>query len=201
MSDDKPVFDEYGTLPGNLQTPAKLVMKYTGWFLDVKTQVFNWAAYKDAIDNRPDVDLVIEQYDSNKIVQQDNTVDIMVNKIGDLIAKVAGGVFDKGAMTERVKNAFTSLETQENNGFASWSSESSGNNTAFTYRILFAVPNAHVPTDFYACVSTVKLVADIYEKKTWWGLQKTSRHNFSAQVDTMKLACSQNFQPGPRPPM
>ncbi|KDN42554.1 hypothetical protein RSAG8_06697, partial [Rhizoctonia solani AG-8 WAC10335] len=196
---DAPVFDEYGALPGHLQNPAKQVMKFTGFFLIVESQQFNWAAYKAAIDNRPDVNLVIEAYESNKIVQQTNTVSTMVDKIADLLWKVASSGFDKDAMTERVSNAFTSLETQENSGFASWSTESSGSNTAFTYRVLFAVPNKHVDTDFYALVTTIKLVADIYDKSTWWGLSKTSRHNFSAQVDTIRLACSKDFIAGPRP--
>ncbi|CUA74235.1 hypothetical protein RSOLAG22IIIB_05464 [Rhizoctonia solani] len=199
MSDDKPVFDEYGTLPGQLIDPAKQVMKFTGYFLDVQSQRFNWSAYKDAIDARPDTNLVIEQYENNTIAQQDNTVEIMVDKIGDFLKRIAGAVFDRDAMVERVTNAFTSLKEQEENGFAWY--EKKGNNTSFTYRILFAVPNEHIKEDFYALVSTIKLEADILDKSTWFGLVKTSRHNFSAEVDTMKLACNENFQAGPKPPM
>ncbi|CUA67914.1 hypothetical protein RSOLAG22IIIB_07602 [Rhizoctonia solani] len=199
MSDDKPVFDEYGTLPGHLVNPAKQAMKFTGYFLDVETQRFNWPAYKDAIDSRPDTDMVIEQYENNTIAQQDNTVEIMVEKIGNFFSKIGGAAFDKEAMTERVTNAFTSLKEQEENGFAWY--EKVGNNTSFTYRILFAVPNENIKEDFYCLVNTVKLTADILDKSTWFGLVKTSRHNFSAEVDTMKLACNENFQAGPKPPM
>ncbi|EUC60563.1 hypothetical protein RSOL_352320, partial [Rhizoctonia solani AG-3 Rhs1AP] len=195
---DAPVFDEYGTLPGHLVDPAKQVMKFTGYFLVVTTQYFDWDKYKTAIDNRPDYNLIIEAYESQNITQQNNTVSTMVDRIGDVLYRVAGSSgFDRDAMTERVKIAFTSLETQESSGFAYW--ERSGSNSAFTYRILFAVPNRYVDTDFYSLVTTVKLTADIYEKSTWFGLSRESRHNFSAQVNTMRLACSKDFVAGPRP--
>ncbi|EUC60562.1 hypothetical protein RSOL_352310 [Rhizoctonia solani AG-3 Rhs1AP] len=196
---DAPVFDQYGTLPGHLQNPAKQVMKYCGYFLNVETQSFNWQAFKDAIDMRPDVDMVIEQYDYNKIIQQENTVDVMVDKIADLLMKVASVIIDKVALAEIILNAFTSLEQKEDSGFAWYEKE--GNNTAFTYRLLFAVVNEHVPDDFYTLVTTIKLVADIKDKQSWFGLVKTTRKNFSAECTTMRLACSKNFIAGPRPPM
>ncbi|CAE6421363.1 unnamed protein product [Rhizoctonia solani] len=193
------VFDEYGSLPGHLVNPAKQVMKFSGYFLNVSTNQFDWVAYKNAIDNRPDYNLIIEAYESQSIAQTNDTVSTMVDRIGQVIYRAAGSEtgFDKDAMTERVKYAFTTLQIQEDSGFAYW--ERSGSNSAFTYRILFATPNKYVDTDFYSLVTTVKLTADIYEKSTWFGLSYTSRHNFSAQIDTIRLACSKDFVAGPRP--
>ncbi|KAL5639556.1 hypothetical protein ACGC1H_006249 [Rhizoctonia solani] len=155
--------------------------------------------FKDAIDNRPDVSMVIEQYDYNKIVQQENTTEIMVDKIADLLMKVASVLIDKVALAEIVLNAFTSLEQKEDSGFAWYDKE--GSNTAFTYRLLFAVVNENVPDDFYCLVTTIKLVADFKDKQSWFGLVKTTRKNFSAELNTMRLACSKDFIAGPKPPM
>ncbi|CUA67908.1 hypothetical protein RSOLAG22IIIB_07594 [Rhizoctonia solani] len=199
MSDDKPVFDEYGTLPGHLVNTAKEVMKFTGYFLIVQLQQFDWTKYKAAIDSRPDYSLIIEGYESQSIVQQNNTVSTMIDKIGTVLYIAAGSEagYDRDAMTERVKLAFTSLKIQESSGFAYW--ERIGSNSAFTYRIIFTIPNRYVHTDFYALVTTVKLTADIYEKSAWFGLSRESRQNFSARVDAMRLACSKDFVAGPRP--
>ncbi|CCO34669.1 hypothetical protein BN14_08774 [Rhizoctonia solani AG-1 IB] len=195
---DTAVFDEYGSLPGHLVNPAKQVMKFTGYFLDVQTQRFNWSAYKDSIDNRPDTDMVIEQYEDNSIAQQDVSLEVMVDKVGDVLRRVGGVEFDKHAMTEKITDSFTGLQEKEDSGFAHYDKQGGG--TAFTYRVMFAVPNPHIPSDFYALVSTVKLMAtDINSKEAWFGLDKNSRQNFSAEVDAMKLVCNEDFIAGPRP--
>ncbi|CUA67909.1 hypothetical protein RSOLAG22IIIB_07595 [Rhizoctonia solani] len=207
MSDDKPAFDQYGSLPGHLQNPAKQAMKFCGYFLDVETQHFDWVKFKDAIDMRPDVDMAIEQYDHNTIVQHEETTEIMVSKIADLmmkvasivIDKVASIVIDKVALAEIILNAFTSLAQKEDAGFAWYEKE--GSNTAFTYRLLFAVVNPNVPDDFYTLVCTIKLVADFQDKQSWFGLAKSTRKNFSAELNTMRLVVTKDFVAGPRPPM
>ncbi|KDN40803.1 hypothetical protein RSAG8_07821, partial [Rhizoctonia solani AG-8 WAC10335] len=194
---DQPTFDQYGTLPSHLQNPAKQAMKFTGFFLVVESQYFDWTKFKGAIDDRPDVNMVIEQFDSNRIVQQENTVTVMVDKIAELLIKVASVLIDKAALAEIVLNAFTGLEQKEDSGFAWYEKE--GSNTAFTYRLLFAVVNERVPDDFYTLVTTIRLVADIKDKQSWFGLVKTSRKNFSADLNTMRLAVSKDFIAGPRP--
>ncbi|KDN40802.1 hypothetical protein RSAG8_07820, partial [Rhizoctonia solani AG-8 WAC10335] len=199
---DKPVFDHYSGLTstsGLRASPANELMKFTGYFLDVQTQYFDWRKYQMVIANRPDENLLVDNFESADISRQHNIVSAMVDKIGVVLNRVAGSDagFDREAMTERVKNAFTSLEIKEESGFASW--EKSGSNTAFTYRIIFDVPSQNVKTDICSLVTTVKLMADIYEKSTWFGLSNTSRYEFSASVDAMRLACSKDFVAGPRP--
>ncbi|KEP46452.1 hypothetical protein V565_198290 [Rhizoctonia solani 123E] len=203
---DKPAFDHYSGVsglnasPANelYASPASELMKFTGYFLDVQTQHFDWQRYQTTIVNRPDKKLVVEEFESADISRQHNIVSAMVDKIGDVLNRVAGSDagFDRDAMTERVNNAFTSLEIKEDSGFASW--ERSGSNSAFTYRIIFDVPSKDT-TDLPCLVTTVKLMADIYEKSSWFGLSNTSRYDFSASVDAMRLACSKDFVAGPKP--
>ncbi|CCO36313.1 hypothetical protein RSOLAG1IB_11037 [Rhizoctonia solani AG-1 IB] len=193
-----PSFDEYGTLPGNLVNPAKQVKQFSDYFVDPESQQFRWQEFKDSIDNRPDTDMVIEQYDNNTIVQQDVALEEVIEKVGDLLGKIAGAFFDKDAIIETLVNSFTGLKEKEDSGVAHYDEQGGG--TAFTYRVLFKVPNEHIPTDFYALVSTVKLAAaDIDSKESWFGLVKDSRQGFSAEVEAMKLACNENFQAGTQP--
>ncbi|KAL5639570.1 hypothetical protein ACGC1H_006254 [Rhizoctonia solani] len=173
-------------------------MKFTGYFLDAQTQHFDWQRYQTTIANRQDKKLVVKEFESADISRQHNLVSAMVDKIGDVLNRVADSDagFDREAMTERVNNAFTSLEIKEDSGFASW--ERSGSNSAFTYRIIFDVPGKDT-TDLPSLVTTVKLIADIYEKSSWFGLSNTSRYDFSASVDAMRLTCSKDFVAGPKP--
>ncbi|KAG8738690.1 hypothetical protein FRC11_001205, partial [Ceratobasidium sp. 423] len=187
------------TLLGHQISPAKELMKFTGYFLDVGTQYFDWPRYKAAIENRPSYDLLLEASGTTSITQQDNTISFIVDGIGELIYALGGSEtgFDQEAITERIKNAFTSLKIKEESGFAYW--KRSGSNSAFTYRIIFDVPKNNDDTKFHSLVTTIALKADIYEKSTWFGLVNTSRHNFSAQIDAVRLACSKDFVAGPRP--
>ncbi|CUA74229.1 hypothetical protein RSOLAG22IIIB_05457 [Rhizoctonia solani] len=199
MSDDQPAFDQYGSLPGHLQNPARQTMKFCGYFLDVENQYFDWGRFKRTIDDRPDVDMVIEEYYNNTIVQHEETVEIMVNKIADLLFRIVSVAIDKVALAEIILNAFTSLAEKEDAGFAWYEKE--GSNSAFTYRLLFSVVNPQAPDDFYTCVNTIKLVADFQDRQSWFGLVKSTRKNFSAECNTIRLAVTKDFVAGPRPPM
>ncbi|KAF8688573.1 hypothetical protein RHS03_09457, partial [Rhizoctonia solani] len=194
---DAPVFDQYGTLPGNLVDPAKQVLKFSGYFLNGDTQQLDWVGLKDAIDNRPDTDLVIEQYDNNQLAQQSTSLQNVAEKTADFLGKVGSASFDKYMFSEVLQTGFTSLEEKEDSGFAHYEEE--GDKSAFTYRLVFVTPNPDIPSDFYALVVTHKLIADITEKSDWFGLGPDSTQNFSAEVNAMKLACTENFVAGPKP--
>ncbi|CAE6486971.1 unnamed protein product [Rhizoctonia solani] len=196
---DAPAFDQYGSLPGHLQNPAKQVMRFTGYFLDMESQEFRWTSYKEAIDNRPDVEMVIEQYDSNRVVSQEQTVEVMVNKIADCMMKIVSVVIDKEVLAGILLDAYTSLAQKEDSGCACYNKD--GSDTAFTYRLLLVGVNQNIPDDFHAVVATIKMGADIQDKESWFGLDKSSSQNFSAEVNSMRLAVTKNFVAGPKPPM
>ncbi|CUA74236.1 hypothetical protein RSOLAG22IIIB_05465 [Rhizoctonia solani] len=203
MSDDTPVFDHYSFHAASTDelaaSPASELMKFTGYFLDVRTKHFDWQRYRAAIADRPHEMLRSQKFESADIFRQNNVVSFIVNSIGDILHRVSGSDagFDRDVMTARVENAFTSLEIKEESGFASW--EMTGTNSAFTYRIMFDVPSNDATADICSLVTTVRIIADIYEKETWFGLESTSRHEFSADVTAIRLACSKDFIAGPKP--
>ncbi|CCO34671.1 hypothetical protein BN14_08776 [Rhizoctonia solani AG-1 IB] len=142
--------------------------------------------------------MIIESYDNNGIARQNVTLEVVFNKVGNLLGPTAGVAFDKDAMTEKLINSFTGLQEKEDLGVAHYDEQGGG--TVFTYLVLFEVPNPHVPSDFYTLVSTVKLMAaDISSKESWFGPEKNNRQDFSAEVEVMKLACNENFQADPWP--
>ncbi|KAF8752278.1 hypothetical protein RHS01_07742 [Rhizoctonia solani] len=178
---DAQVFDEFGTLPGHLLNSGQQALKFFGYFLNGNTQQLNWARLKDAIDDRPDTDMVIEQYENNQLAQESTSLQTVAEKTAQFLGKVGSGLFDKDSLSDIIQAGFTRLEQKEDSGFAHYEKE--GDKSAFTYRLVFAVPNPHIP------------------KSDWFGLGPDSTQNFSAEVNAMKLACNENFVAGPKPPM
>ncbi|CAE6353097.1 unnamed protein product [Rhizoctonia solani] len=197
MSDAQPTFDQYGALPGHLVNAAKQVVKFIGYFLDEESQKFDWSKFRGAINNRPDDNMAIEHFDHVEIVQNENALKVVVDQISTLLMKVAPANIDQKGLAEIVLNAFTGLKGKEQSGFANYEKER--DNSGFTYRFLFALPDANMPNYFYALVTTVKLVSDIQEKSAWFELGKDSRQNFSAKLDTIRLACCNDFIASPKP--
>ncbi|KAF8685071.1 hypothetical protein RHS04_00809 [Rhizoctonia solani] len=196
---DAPVFDEFSTLPGHLFNSGKQALKFFGYFLNGNTQQLDWVKLKDAVDSRPDTDMVIEQYENNQLAQESTSLRTVAEKTAQFLGKVGSGSFDKDWLSDIIQAGFTRLEQKEDSGFAHYEKE--GDKSAFTYRLVFEAPNPDIPSDFYALVVTHKLIADITEKSDWFGLVPGSTRNFSAEVNVMKLACNQNFVAGPKPPM
>ena len=88
------------------------------------------------------------------------------------------------------------MKVKSESGFADYSKDAS--NTSFTYRIVFAIANKNIPSDFYSLVTTIKLTADIHEKSGWFGLTHSSSQNFAAEIDALALVVSEGFQAPPR---
>ncbi|CCO33939.1 hypothetical protein RSOLAG1IB_11772 [Rhizoctonia solani AG-1 IB] len=197
MSEDyvADAFDKCGTLPGPLIGPGIQAVKFTGYFV-AGGKEFQWVKFRDAIDSRPGVDMVIVKHDQTTIAQQSSTVE-------DVVQKVAGfldGTFqahDKSVLADKLIESFTGLYFKENLGVAYY--EEKGDRTAFNCRILFTIPNVQSFTEFYGLVCTIQLSADIQDKNGWFRLTKTSRQNFSVEINAMKLACNTDFIAGPRP--
>ncbi|KAG9092243.1 hypothetical protein FRC06_000183 [Ceratobasidium sp. 370] len=188
---NKSMFHQYGSLPPQLQTPAKRVMKFVQYFLGEEGS-FDWEAFKNAVGNLPGTQVVLEAYERNNIVQSKVAVTKMVDKITEALLQVSSfQETDRSALKTLVKNTFTNIQTSKESEFGHWSSE--GNNRAFTYRIMFAVPNRLVEADFYALIGTIKLEANIREEFEWSKLKRSSKKHFSAQIDTARLACTKDF--------
>ena len=139
----------------------------------------------------------MDKFQSNTIAQQTVSVKDMASKIVGFL-KVALSVDlaqrDVDALVKEVEATFTGLKEAKANGWADFTKFYSGNNSSWQYRVQFAFPNPDLPDYFYSLVTTIRLQADILEESSWWGLQSSSRHNFSASIDAMELIVMKGFK-------
>ena len=172
-------------------------MKFAGRYLDQENKKFDWVSFKKAVDNIHSDNLTFDDYKNVTINQSESTVDLMVSKIVQFLSEAFGAIIDPKEFATTVLTTFTNLKVKSDAGFANFSKSSDGSNTSFTYRIVFAIANKMVPTDFYSLVTTIKLTADIHEKSGWFGLTHSSSKNFSAEIDAMELVVAKDFQAPP----
>ncbi len=163
----------------------------------------DWKDFIDRINNYKGDDFSFDKVNENTINTQVQKAEVMVSKIVDFL-KVALGVImsvdDVAALSKTVLNVFTNLQDAEHHDWASWSKTDDKKNSSWEYRLLFAVPMEDSngkpdPDYFYALVTTTTLTSDILEKTEWWGLQKTTTRNFSAQINTVRLIVEKGFNP------
>ena len=171
-------------------------MKFAGRYLNQENKSFDWKSFKAAIDDYDGVDLTFDKYKNQTINQSTSTVDTMVTKIAQFLIDALGAVIDQQELTATILATFTNLKVNSESGFADYSKDAS--NTSFTYRIVFAIANKNIPSDFYSLVTTIKLTADIHEKSGWFGLTHSSSQNFAAEIDALELVVSEGFKAPPR---
>ncbi|KAK7028206.1 hypothetical protein VNI00_014896 [Paramarasmius palmivorus] len=197
--EDTVYFDQFSKLPPNLVITAIEVTKFAAHFVNLEEpKSFQWQRFLDeGINKYPGNDLSMDKFQSNTINQQTATVQTMVDKIVDflkVVLSVALGEQDIAALAKNIETTFTDLKTAKDNGWADFSKSSSSHNSSWQYRVQFAFPNPDLPNFFYSLVTTIKLEADIQEESSWWGLQSSTRKNFSAAIDAMELIVLQGFK-------
>lgn len=160
---------------------------------------YDWPNFKAAIDNYPADQLSFDVYRSNNINQSDAAVQLMADKIVKFLAEVFGAVINVEQLKAVIMATFTNLKEAKEKGWASFSSSKEGSNSSWEYRILFATPMEGSDAYLYGLVTTILLSADIKEEESWWGLKGTTRKNFSASIDGMRLIANKDFKAPPPP--
>ncbi|KZT27157.1 volvatoxin A2 precursor [Neolentinus lepideus HHB14362 ss-1] len=201
MSDDLSYFNEFSKLPENLVPTSLQVLKFSGHYVKLENNSekkwFDWKGFQEAINSYKGDDLTFDKFKSNKINQSEATVSTMVDKIVAFLRdalSVALSAKDVIALRANIESTFTNLEEAKERGWADFSSSSSGHNSSWEYRVLFAFPNEDLPNFFYSLVTTIILEADIKEESSWWGLVSSSKKNFSSQIDAMELVVMKGFR-------
>ena len=174
-------------------------MKFAGDYLAIeqKKSWFDWPSFKSAVGDYKGDDLTFDEFDKDTIAQNEYTVDVMVDKIVDFLAKALSVVLDPTAIVSlraKVENTFTSLKEKSSDGFLSFNKSTDGHNSSWEYRIQFAFPNPDLPNFFYSLVTTILLEADVVEESGWWGLTSSTSKNFSATIDAMELVVMKGFK-------
>lgn len=192
------VFQPVDRLPSHLISTSRQVSKFSGRYLSLgEDPKFDWVGFKNAIDHYPGDDLTFEQYNRSTIHQQTQTTEEMVSKVAEFLYKALSASIDRGQLEAIVKSTFTNLKemTLSQSGFLNFTTNSKKGNSAWQYRILFSVPfGPDAPEWFYSLVTTIKIIADVQEKSSWWGLTSSTTKNFAVQIDALRLVIQRGFR-------
>lgn len=171
-------------------------MKFSGHYLKIEEvkKSFDWPGFKNGVSNYKGDDLTFDVFSETTINQGTVSVQSMVKKIVDFLAKALAVTIDTEALAATIEATFTNLKSAKSNGWADFSSSSHQSNSSWEYRIQFAVPNQDLTDFFWSLVTTIKLEADIQEESSWWGLQSSTEKNFSATIDAMRLVVMKGFK-------
>jgi hypothetical protein len=91
-----------------------------------------------------------------------------------------------------VEATFTNLKWASESGFANFSSSTTGTNSSWEYRVVYAIPQ-NVPNVFHSMVITIVLEADIRTETSWWGLESHTTARFFASITGLRLAVTKGF--------
>ncbi|KAI1792745.1 delta-endotoxin CytB [Ganoderma leucocontextum] len=153
----------------------------------------NWDAFKDTVVAHPQPGLAFVKLESTSIANHTGSV-------ADMAGRIAQFLYDtfslQGTNTEglraQIHAAFKDVGKAESSGWFS-SSTYEAHGSSWEYRIVFALQDPDRPDSFYTVVSTIKLTADIYDHKGWFGIGNETRHNFSADITGMELVVNRSY--------
>lgn len=163
----------------------------------VEKRYFDWPAFKIAVDKSDSSKLTFDKYKETTLSQQESTVTTMVDRIVNFLKDALAVALDAQTLKElaaTITATFTSLKGESDSSFLQFGKSSHKNNSAWEYRIQFAVPNPDINTYFYSLVTTIRLEADVSEESGWWGLTSSSSKNFSATIEAMELIVEQSYR-------
>jgi hypothetical protein len=171
-------------------------MKFSGDYVRTanNTKSFDWTAFKAAVDKYPGDDLSFDKFKSTTIARSEATVDVMVQKIVDFLLQALSVVIDTKELAATITATFTNLKNASSHDSVAFHTTTTSSNSAWEYRILFALPNPDLTDFFYSLVTTIKLEANIQTEKEWWGLMSNTTKNFSATIDAMELVVMKGFK-------
>ncbi|KAH9950689.1 delta-endotoxin CytB [Amylocystis lapponica] len=195
-NDPERTFDTFSKLPATLVPTSLQVMKFSGSYVKVEgdKKAFDWSAFKAAIDAYKGDNLTFDKFKNTTIVSSEVRVKVMTDKIAKFLLDALSVVIDITELAATIEATFTNLKKAKENGWADFMKSNNEGNSSWEYRIAFTVPNHDLPTYFYSLVTTIKLVADIKEESSWWGLTSSTSKNFSATIDAMELVVEQGFK-------
>ncbi|TFK50724.1 delta-endotoxin CytB [Heliocybe sulcata] len=117
-------------------------------------------------------------------------LDWMVHELHDKFG-VAVNVTE---LTANIYATFTNLQWAHSNGFADFSGSSTGTNSSWEYRTVYAYPKPGDPSKFLSLVTTIVLAANIQKETSWWGLVSSTRARFYGEIIAGKLLVTKGFR-------
>ncbi|CUA74233.1 hypothetical protein RSOLAG22IIIB_05462 [Rhizoctonia solani] len=203
MSTNQKVFEIFSTLPPNLEPATDELVKFISPHVKSKGDVklFDWVSFKDAIDNYPGVDIVLEGYKSP---------DPSKHPFNELPSVCTGQLVEslnmplpKEDLAAFLKQAFNDLSSAKEGGWASFKEISPGDPgkrppipavTGWEFRKLLLAESRSRSSDFPALVVTTEFASELSKVEDWYQLDQASAKEVTLSITMMKLGVSPSFQ-------
>ncbi|KAF8641983.1 hypothetical protein AX16_009763 [Volvariella volvacea WC 439] len=130
-----------------------------------------------------------------RITQKTQSVSTLCASISSWLGSSFNVSLDTRQLSAIIENVFTNLkEVSNSSGFLSFDSKRELANSAWEYRVLFALSDPKDPNRFQVLVVTITIWANIVEKTSWWGLSKSTVKNFGADIVGVVLGVEKGFK-------
>ncbi|EPQ55390.1 delta-endotoxin CytB, partial [Gloeophyllum trabeum ATCC 11539] len=184
-------FDSVTTLPADLVTTGMQVNKFSGHYVEISSDPkwFNWDAFDAAVDNYHGSDFVSIDIDEDRRALPgilDWIVDALHNQLDIQV--------DESELRANVYSTFTNLQWAHSSGFADFSESSSGTNSSWEYRTVYAYRQPGDADKFFSMVTTIQLEADVESESWWWGLVGSTTATFEATITAEKFGVTKGFK-------
>ncbi|CUA67912.1 hypothetical protein RSOLAG22IIIB_07600 [Rhizoctonia solani] len=204
MSSDQRSFEIFSTLPPNLQPPADEVVKFISPHVKESgdgVKSFDWPSFKEALDNYPGVDIVIEGFKSPETSKNpfNNLPSVCARELIDPLSMP----LPKEDITQFMKGVLNDLKSAKESGRADFKLISPGDPgkkppvlavTGWEIRVLLLSESRSRSSDFPALVGTIQLAGELDKEEDWYRLGEDSTKEVALDITTMKLGVSPEFQ-------
>ncbi|KAF8641980.1 hypothetical protein AX16_009760 [Volvariella volvacea WC 439] len=130
-----------------------------------------------------------------RFTQHTQSVSTLCNNVSSWLGSNFNVSIDTRQLYAIIENVFTNLkEVSNSSGFLDFDSERELANSAWEYRVLFALSDPNNPDRFQVLVVTITVWANIVEKTSWWGLSSSTEKNFGADVIGVVLGVEKGFR-------
>ncbi|CAE6417587.1 unnamed protein product [Rhizoctonia solani] len=204
MSADSPL-EVISTLPPNFQPVTEQLLKFISPHVKSSSdgqKFFDWTGFKNAIDDYPGVDIVIEGFDSpstSKVAFKELPLQTTNSLIVTLSMPIA-----KDSVIAALKPLFTDLQSAKDKGVASFKQISPGDPSkrppvpavhGWECRLLLLAEKPSQTSDFSALVGTVQIASPkLSTEEKWYALDEASTEEITLDVTVMKLGVEAGFQ-------
>ncbi|CAE7140072.1 unnamed protein product [Rhizoctonia solani] len=202
------VWDVLSTLPPSLQHAGAQAVQFCSDYVkhdETKgVKSFDFPGFKNAVDNLPDVDFIIEGFDSAN-VSPGPIVQLPATFATPLVQKFRLPIEEKD-VADFIQVVYDRLDYAKQAGVADFyvipsdttKKPATKAQSVWEYRLLIMTANPNVPTDFHVQPAVLEVKAET-DNESDWAPPKDGLKATSARVTLMKIAATKDFR-RPEPP-
>lgn len=173
------------------------MLKFASHYINPETASYDWTGFNSTVDAyaQNHSDLSVVRSESGSFHQGNASVSDMLNKIVPFIVDTfrVSVAFDSNALAATILAVFENLKSSKEMGFVSFASTSSSH-SSYTYRLTLEYPHGSDSNKSNFLVTTITIGTTIKQESSWWGLSKTIKKDFSADIIGRQFEVGKDFR-------